>query len=123
LEIIWRRLFTLTISDGQPAPLDSRLKLFCGDHFELVFRPVQILRIMLCSSCASDPVVEENSQAATAYGPVRGDFSSHSSICIPENAQVKRTPAARCASFPHFHSDGCYYGLYPSYKTGYSSRS
>jgi len=27
------------------------------------------------------------------------------------------------ARFPHFHSDGYYYCLYPYTKTGYSSRS
>jgi hypothetical protein len=38
-------------------------------------------------------------------------------------AQGKRIPASRYAPFPHFHSDGYYYGLYTYYKTGYSSPS
>jgi hypothetical protein len=58
-----------------------------------------------------------------ASGPMRGELSELSSNFIFNNAQGKRIPAARCVGFPHFHSDGYYYGLYPYYKTGYSSPS
>jgi hypothetical protein len=53
-----------------------------------------------------------------AFRPIRGDLSSQSSKGILAHAQGKLIPAARCAAFPHFHSDGYYYGLYTSYKTG-----
>jgi hypothetical protein len=55
--------------------------------------------------------------------PIRGALSSQSSIPNLGNAQAKRIPASRYAAFPHFHSDGYYYGLYTSFKTGYSSPS
>jgi hypothetical protein len=58
-----------------------------------------------------------------AFEPIRGELSDQSSNYILADAQGKRIPAARCAPFPHFHSDGYYYGLYTSYKTGYSSPS
>jgi len=35
-----------------------------------------------------------------------------------KRARRERIPALRRAAFPHFHSDGYYYGLYPPYKTG-----
>jgi hypothetical protein len=34
------------------------------------------------------------------------------------DAQAKRIPARLYARYPHFHSDGYYYGLYTSVKTG-----
>jgi hypothetical protein len=49
---------------------------------------------------------------------ISADLSSQSSIPALGNSQAQRIPAARCSSFPHFHSDDYYYGLYPSYKTG-----
>jgi len=61
---------------------------------------------------------EENSERTMAPAAFRDDLSSQSSIPILENAQPKFIPAAPCWSFPHFHSDGYYYGLPRSYKTG-----
>jgi hypothetical protein len=58
-----------------------------------------------------------------AFEPIRGGLSDQSSNNFLADAQGKRIPASRCAPFPHFHSDGYYYGLYTSYKTGYSSPS
>jgi hypothetical protein len=58
-----------------------------------------------------------------ACGTFCGELSTQSSIRIFVDAQAKRIPASRYAAFPHFHSDGYYYGLYTSYKTGYSSPS
>jgi len=87
------------------------------------FYRVEILRIMLCSSCATLAAPEEKFGRVMVSGPIRDEFSSQSSICIFVDAQGKRIPASRCARFPHFHSDGYYYGLYTSYKTGYSSPS
>jgi hypothetical protein len=58
-----------------------------------------------------------------ASNPIRDELSSQSSIFIFVDAQGKCIPASRCARFPHFHSDGYYYGLYTYYKTGYSSPS
>ena len=84
---------------------------------------VEILRIMLCSSCATIAEAEEIYCGVVASRPIRDDLSSQSSICIFAHAQGKRISASRCARFPHFHSDGYYYGLYPYYKTGYSSPS
>ncbi len=87
------------------------------------FCRVEILRTMLCSSCATLAWAEEKFGPVMASGPIRGELSSQSSIYILVDAQGKRIPASRCARFPHFHSDGYYYGLYPYYKTGYSSPS
>src|SRR5712664_1033837 len=84
---------------------------------------VEILRIMLCSSCAMIARVEEKFGRVMISGPVHGDLSSRSSFGIFEDAQAKRISATRCGCFPHFHSDGYYSGLYTSYKTGYSSPS
>jgi hypothetical protein len=77
----------------------------------------------LCSTCATIDAAEEKFARIRASAVIRGVFSARSSIRIARDAQAKRIPAARCAAFPHFHSDGYYYGLYPSYKTGYSSPS
>jgi len=63
-------------------------------------------------------VPEENFGRLEAGAELRADLSFQSSIPISENAQAKCIPAAQCSPFPHFHSDGYYYGLYPSYKTG-----
>jgi hypothetical protein len=86
-------------------------------------RHVEILRIMLCSSCATIAATEENFWLITVFGPTRDKLSELSSNFIFIHAQGKRLSAARYAGFPHFHSDGYYYGLYPYYKTGYSSPS
>ena len=84
---------------------------------------VEILRIMLCSSCATLEEAEEKFWRIMASGPIRGELSDQSSKYILADAQGKRIPASRCVRYPHFHSDGYYYGLYTSYKTGYSSPS
>jgi len=89
----------------------------------LSYSGVEILRIRLCSSCATIAEAEEKYWRFTALSPFRGRLSSLCSFEILEHAQGKLIPAARCAAFPHFHSDGYYYGLYTSYKTGYSSPS
>jgi hypothetical protein len=68
-------------------------------------------------------MAEENYCGVMARGTICADLSEQSSKYIFGDAQGKRIPAARCAAFPHFHSDGYYYGLYPCYKTGYSSPS
>jgi hypothetical protein len=77
-----------------------------------------MLRKILCSSCATMAVPEENFYRIVASATFRDDLSSQSSIPILENAQLIFTPAARGWSFPHFHSDDYYYGLPTSYKTG-----
>jgi hypothetical protein len=82
---------------------------------------VEILRIMLCASCATLAEAEEEFRRAVASQPICGELSSQSSKYIFVDAQAKRIPGLRCAPFPHFHSDGYYCGLYPSYKTGYSN--
>jgi hypothetical protein len=64
---------------------------------------VEILSKMLCLTCAVRAMAEEIFSAILAADQ-----------CIP---------ACRFVAFPHFHSDGYYYGLYPYYKTGYSSLS
>src|SRR6266851_2884849 len=87
------------------------------------FCRVEILRIKLCSSCATIAEVEETFQRIMASGTIRGNLSSQSSSYIYVHAQGKHIPGSRCGPFPHFHSDGYYYGLYTSYKTGYSSPS
>jgi hypothetical protein len=73
---------------------------------------------MLCSSCATIAAVEENFRRAGACAPIRDDLSSQSSVQLLVDAQAKRIPGSRCAAFPHFHSDGYYYGLYTYFKTG-----
>jgi hypothetical protein len=78
---------------------------------------------MLCSSCATIAEAEDKFERAKTFGPVRGGLSSESSFQMLVRAQGKRISAARFAPFPHFHSDGYYDGLYPYYKTGYSSSS
>jgi len=88
-----------------------------------VFCRVEILRMMLCSSCATLAEAEEKIGRVMASEPIRDEISSQSSIYFLADAQGKRIPASRCAPFPHFHSDGYYYGLYTSYKTGYSTPS
>jgi hypothetical protein len=63
-------------------------------------------------------MAEENSAdiPLTLHG---GDgFSARSSFRVLQIAQAKRISASRFAPFPHFHSDGYYYGLPTSYKTG-----
>jgi hypothetical protein len=92
----------------------------CATQF---FLGVEILRIKLCSTCATIDAAEENYVHITDSNPICGVFSARSSFRISRDAQAKRIPAARCAPFPHFHSDGYYYGLYRSSKTGYSSPS
>jgi len=77
----------------------------------------------LCPSCATIALAEEIFRLLMAFVPIRGGLSDHFSNYILADAQGKRIPASRCARFPHFHSDGCYYGLYTSHKTGYSSPS
>jgi hypothetical protein len=89
----------------------------------LDFAHVEILRIMLCPSCAMLAVPEEKIWRVMASGPIRDELSDQSSKYILADAQGKRIPASRCVRYPHFHSDGYYYGLYTSYKTGYSSPS
>jgi hypothetical protein len=42
-------------------------------------RHVEILRIRLCSSCATIAVAEEKYRRVMAYRPVRGELSSQSS--------------------------------------------
>jgi hypothetical protein len=79
---------------------------------------VEILRIMLCSSCATIAEAEGNFWRAMASGPIRDDLSSQSSFQLLVYAQVKRIPGSRRVPFPHFHSDGYYYGLYTYFKTG-----
>jgi hypothetical protein len=80
--------------------------------------PVQMLRKILCSSCATMAMPEENFYRFVVSSAFRDDLSSQSSIPVLKNAQVLLSPAARCWPFPHFHSDGYYYGLPTSYKTG-----
>jgi hypothetical protein len=53
----------------------------------------------------------------------RGDFSAKSSTALAVHAQRKGSPVTARDGFPHFHSDGYYYYLYTSIKTGYSSCS
>ena len=89
----------------------------------LHFCHVQILRIRLCSSCATIAEAEDKIGRIMASGTICGRLSSQSSNFILALAQGKRIPAALCVAFPHFHSDGYYDGLYPYYKTGYSSSS
>jgi hypothetical protein len=79
---------------------------------------VQILRKKLCGFCASLVALEENFLSVTGVRPICGELSSQFTKHIHRDAQPKRIPAARCAAFPHFHSDGCYYGLYTYFKTG-----
>jgi hypothetical protein len=78
---------------------------------------------MLCSSCATLAEAEEKFWCGVTFRPIRDELSYQSSNYILADAQGKRLSAARYAGFPHFHSDGYYYGLYPYYKTGYSSLS
>jgi hypothetical protein len=59
----------------------------------------------------------------TARWQFRGEFSSQSSGQSFLRAQRNCFCAIVSARFPHFHSDGYYYCLYPYTKTGYSSRS
>jgi hypothetical protein len=73
---------------------------------------------MLCSSCATIAAAEENFRCAGATEPIRDDLSSQSSFQLLVYAQAERIPGSRCAAFPHFHSDGYYYGLYTYFKTG-----
>lgn len=80
--------------------------------------PVQNLRINLWSTCATIDASEENLRRLVAADPNRDELSELSSFPNLDNSQTIRIPTSRCASFPHFHSDGYYYGLYPSYKTG-----
>jgi hypothetical protein len=87
------------------------------------FCHVEILRKMLCSSCATMAAAEEKFWRVMASSPIRDELSDQSSNCILADAQGKRIPASRCARYPHFHSDGYYYGLYTYYKTGYSTPS
>jgi hypothetical protein len=68
-------------------------------------------------------MAEENYWGVVALGTIWGGLSEQSSKCIFGDAQGKHISAARFMRFPHFHSDGYYYGLYPYYKTGYSSLS
>ena len=79
---------------------------------------VEILRIMLWSSCATIAEAEEYFWRAAACGPICGGLSSQSSFHVFVYAQGKRISASRRAPFPHFHSDGYYYGLYTYFKTG-----
>ncbi len=76
---------------------------------------------MLCSSCATLADAEEKFRRVMASRSIRDDLSSQSSIYFFVDAQGKCISASRCARYPHFHSDGYYYGLYTYYKTGYSS--
>jgi hypothetical protein len=80
--------------------------------------PVQNLRIKLCSTCATLAASEDNLRRILAFDSKYDELSERSSFPNLENAQAKRIPAAGCAPFPHFHSDGYYYGLYPCFKTG-----
>jgi hypothetical protein len=73
---------------------------------------------MLCSSCATLAEAEDKFWRVMASTPIREELSSQSSIQIYVRAQGKRIPASRYAPFPHFHSDGYYYGLYTYFKTG-----
>jgi hypothetical protein len=73
---------------------------------------------MLWACCATVAMPEEIFRSLLRHVPIAGDSSSQSSNGKFLNAQAKCIPAARCARFPHFHSDGYYYGLYTSYKTG-----
>jgi len=78
---------------------------------------------MLWSSCVWIAVAEEKFIRVMPLEPIHAELSDQSSKYFLADAQGKRIPASRCAPFPHFHSDGYYYGLYTSYKTGYSSPS
>jgi hypothetical protein len=102
----------------EPSSRLARSKMICVE-----FSRVEILRIMLCSSCATIAAAEEKIWCVMASGPIRDELSSQSSFCILADAQGKRISAARFAPYPHFHSDGYYYGLYTSFKTGYSNSS
>jgi hypothetical protein len=50
-------------------------------------------------------------------------FSAYSSTGTNVHAQRNRFTITIRNPFPHFHSDGYYYYLYTSLKTGYSSPS
>jgi hypothetical protein len=52
-----------------------------------------------------------------------GDLSSKSSTRRHARAHRKSFDTFATVCFPHFHSDGYYYYLYPYSKTGYSSHS
>jgi len=77
----------------------------------------------LCELCATLAKPEEMFYANRGLRANCGELSSQFTNSIRADAQAKRIPALRCAAFPHFHSADYYYGLYPSYKTGYSSPS
>jgi hypothetical protein len=79
---------------------------------------VQILRKKLCGFCALLVALEENFLCAMGSRPICAELSSQFTKRIHTDAQSKRIPAARPAAFPHFHSDGYYYGLYTYFKTG-----
>jgi hypothetical protein len=53
----------------------------------------------------------------------RGGLSSQSSVRYFLRAQRKCFRAIVSARYPHFHSYGYYYCLYPYSKTGYSNSS
>jgi hypothetical protein len=53
-----------------------------------------------------------------ASGPIRCELSDQSSKYILADAQAKHISGSRRVAFPHFHSDGYYYGLYTYFKTG-----
>jgi hypothetical protein len=82
------------------------------------FYRVEILRITLCSTCATLDGAEENFSRIGGYRAMSACLSDLSSIFVNTNAQAKRISALRFVRFPHFHSNDYYYGLYPYFKTG-----
>ena len=60
----------------------------------------------------------ENFDGTEVFRAGPNELSSKSSIRRSHDAQVKHRQACIKLRFPHFHSDGYYYGLYTSVKTG-----
>jgi hypothetical protein len=84
---------------------------------------LEILCKTLCGFCAIPraPVdVFHQQPAAVAHRALLSSLSSNRPVA---DAQQKHISACTNPRYPHFHSDGYYYYLYTSIKTGYSNPS
>jgi hypothetical protein len=108
-------------------PENFRGAFIAGDASFLLFSrhffPVDILSKNTFVPCAIHIAPVDDFSRSRACGVFFGELSSKSSDGRLARAQHKSFAAFATRCFPHFHSDGYYYYLYPYSETGYSSRS
>jgi hypothetical protein len=119
----WRRMdrpAATRISLGAQPAFDSAA--FCSAPLFSALLSENAARIIVCKACARLLCNLCNISAAAA-SRTRARQISTAFLCAPSgsptpNAGIPR----RLPRYAHFHSVGCYYGLYPLFKTGYSNR-